>query len=428
MLDNFHKLRPIRVLVFGDIFLDRHTLGRVSRISPEAPIPVFNLESSRALGGGAANVALNLKSLGAEVFIASFVGQDDIGDILVSHLSDRSIETAAILSGSHHKTGVKERFISQGQQLLRVDDEKIMELSPSDTETMIRFLEDLIPEVDVVVISDYAKGTCTPSLIRAVLRLGKEFRKKVIVDPKRSDISIYSPAFLIKPNRKEAYSAIGAEMTDSLMSVAAAIMQKGEFEYLLITLSEEGMVLFDRRLEMVSVPALGREVKDVTGAGDTSLAMLAYGIGSDLTVPESTYLANVAASCAVEKLGCHSVGMKELLLRAFLIDPRYKIAREVNVVFLLTHLIPSEEVIYFEVEKIKKNIAEVLWAVKKMREKTVIAFFSEMSENEALIEFLAASPEIDLLVRGKEAAMLAWDLLQDRLIMNVEDCFPYAKN
>ena len=158
-------------------------------------------------------------------------------------------------------------------------------------------------------------------------------------------------------------------MTDSLMSVAAAIMQKGEFEYLLITLSEEWMVLFDRRLEMVSVPALGREVKDVTGAGDTSLAMLAYGIGSDLTVPESTYLANVAASCAVEKLGCHSVGMKELLLRAFLIDPRYKIAREVNVVFLLTHLIPSEEVIYFEVEKIKKNIAEVLWAVKKKQEK-----------------------------------------------------------
>ncbi|MBP9841571.1 MAG: HldE protein [Simkaniaceae bacterium] len=310
----------VRVSVVGDVMLDHYSYGLVNRISPEAPVPVFLLEKEESLPGGAANVALNLLSLQAEVLLLGRVGDDEKGRILTSFFPKQ--QGLLIQKGYH--TPVKNRLIASNQQMMRVDQEKIVQLPSSYYEAVL----DQVFDADVIALSDYGKGFLTAELIHCIIE-GAHLRNiPVIVDPKGSDFTKYRGAFLIKPNLKEAYAAAKGE--DDLDQVAEYLLRKTEAEMLLVTRSEEGMTLFQKGGEREDFPVFSKEIVDVTGAGDTVLAVLALAIGSGLEIEEGIRMANVAASIAIERVGCVRVSLAEIAERitAKVADPKYGLLLE----------------------------------------------------------------------------------------------------
>jgi rfaE bifunctional protein kinase chain/domain len=302
------RIAHCRVLVVGDVMLDRYWHGEVARISPEAPVPVVHVKREENRLGGAANVALNVKSLGARVTLLSIVGRDDAARSLRQLLNKHDIN-AELGEDPGVETIVKLRVIGRSQQMLRIDFER--EPDHEVLAGMVDRLAALLESHDVVLFSDYGKGGLAH--IPRMIRLAREAGKPVLIDPKGSDWARYSGASIITPNRAELAQVVGQWTSETqLQDKAQALRQQLGLQALLVTRSEEGMTLFETD-RVSSVPAQAREVSDVTGAGDTVIATMALMVACGLGLDQAMALANRAGSLVVAKFGTASLSYEELL-------------------------------------------------------------------------------------------------------------------
>lgn len=315
MVNQTLALHPIRALVIGDFMLDTYTTGRVRRISPEAPVPVLEVLRRESRPGGAGNVVLSLIALGSQVIVAGRIGADPEGEQLQESLIRRGAKLESFLIEESYRTPVKNRLIAESQQLLRVDTEVVAPLSSSFEKRVLERLALIVPTVDVIAMSDYGKGFLTSTLIAKMMSMAAAAAVPVIVDPKGLDFSKYRGATVLKPNVSEAYAAASMERGESLDAVAGRLLKVSEAKWLLITRSEEGSSLFSRSLRRKDFPVRSREVKDVTGAGDTVLAVMSAGIANGFELPWIAQLANVAAGMAIERVGCATITVSELTER-----------------------------------------------------------------------------------------------------------------
>jgi rfaE bifunctional protein kinase chain/domain len=306
---DFSRFDRARILVVGDVMLDRYWFGDVNRISPEAPVPVVRVERREERLGGAANVARNIATLGAGVGLLGVVGQDEAGAVVDGMLAELGIANylnrdAAI------STIIKLRVIGRQQQLLRVDFEE----APTDTvlrDKLTQFSA-LVADYEVIVLSDYAKGSLVN--VAQMIAIAKQHGKRVLVDPKGDDFLLYKGASLLTPNKAEMAHIVGKWKSEQeLAAKAQALMQTLELEALLLTRSEEGMTLFSGA-DVINIPALAREVYDVSGAGDTVIATIAVMLGAGFPIIDAVQMANRAGGIVVGKLGTATVSRDELAI------------------------------------------------------------------------------------------------------------------
>lgn len=323
MIDSLVCLKKNKIAVIGDFMLDSYTKGSVKRISPEAPVCVLKVKKQERLPGGAGNVALNCHALGSQVYAIGRIGDDFASSYLKSDLERLGIVTEGLIFEQEFETPLKNRFMAEHQQLLRVDFEKDQPLLPQTQQAVIEYLAAHMPLFDLVLISDYNKGFLTRELLGAVIELAKAHDVPIFVDPKGCDFTKYLGVTLIKPNLHEAYLASNLDEKATLDDVARVLIEKSGVESLLITRSEQGMSLFSQG-QRVDFKACAKEVIDVTGAGDTVLATLAVTYASGIELSTCIEWANIAASCAIEKLGCVHVGIKELVTALSKNDIRFK--------------------------------------------------------------------------------------------------------
>ena len=303
------KFEHAKVLVVGDVMLDRYWFGDVSRISPEAPVPVLKVSKVEERPGGAANVARNIAALGAQATLLSVVGADEAGDCLQRLLTGQGRVSALLHRDDTISTTIKLRAVARQQQLLRIDFE-----TPPSHEVLNAKLADFrvkLPEADVVVLSDYGKGGLAH--IAEMIRLARAAGKPVLVDPKGDDYARYRGATLLTPNRSEFREVAGSwKSEDDLAARADKLRRELELDALLVTRSEEGMSLY-RADGALHEPTQTREVFDVSGAGDTVIATLAVMLASGAALPEAMRIANRAAGIVVGKLGTAVVSRDEIV-------------------------------------------------------------------------------------------------------------------
>lgn len=296
-----------RVLVVGDIMLDRYWFGEVNRISPEAPVPVVRIERTEDRLGGAANVARNVAALGAATALLGVVGTDEAGDMVQRLLQEDGID-GRLNRDPAISTIIKLRVIGRQQQLLRID----FEQAPSDAilrDKLTQFTA-LVPDYDVVVLSDYAKGSLVN--VREMILSARALGKKVLVDPKGDDFTRYAGASILTPNRAEFRHVVGAWRNEEQLTEKAQQLRNAlELDALLVTRSEDGMTLYSEH-EVIHMPAQAREVYDVSGAGDTVIATLAVMLAAGQSMAQAVAVANRAGGIVVGKLGTATVTGKEL--------------------------------------------------------------------------------------------------------------------
>jgi D-beta-D-heptose 7-phosphate kinase/D-beta-D-heptose 1-phosphate adenosyltransferase len=303
-----------RVLVVGDLILDRYVSGDVQRISPEAPIAVLAAARREERLGGAGNVATNLRAMGAAVEILGFVGADEDGDVVLGLFDSFGVEHGACVRDASRPTTVKTRFVSGVQQMLRVDWEDARSASGVNEEALLARVAPAIATADAVVLSDYGKGVLTPRVLELALRTCKERGVPVLVDPKGTDFTRYRGATLLTPNRKEAELALGRSLK-SLEDVPAAARDLKRIAALhasVITLGADGIYFEDADGTNGLVPTTAQQVFDVTGAGDTVISHLALALGSGWKLADAVVLANTAAGLVVGKRGAASVTRNEV--------------------------------------------------------------------------------------------------------------------
>lgn len=301
------RLQQARVLVVGDVMLDRYWFGDVSRISPEAPVPVAKIEKTEHRAGGAANVARNVAALGGQAVLLSVIGDDEAGDCLNALMAEHGVETV-LIRDQNIATTVKLRVVARNQQLIRLDFEDAPTHEVLDG-VKNRFRE-LLAECDVVILSDYGKGGLTH--VVSFIEWARQAGKPVLIDPKGDDYAKYTGATLLTPNRAELRQVTGSWKNEAdLQEKARALRRNLDLQALLLTRSEEGMTLF-RDGEPHYQPTQAREVFDVSGAGDTVIAGMGLAMAAGLDLPEAMRLANAAAGVVVGKLGTAVCSFDEL--------------------------------------------------------------------------------------------------------------------
>lgn len=302
-----------RLLVVGDVMLDRYIWGEVARISPEAPVPVVRANHQSEQPGGAANVAMNVARLGAQVVVAGFTGADEHERLLKQVLEANRIDSAFVANDGF-PTITKLRIVGGRQQMLRLDSERLGSRPDSEYALLTQRVRELMPGCNAVVLSDYAKGVLTPEVCQTVIRAARAQGVPVLVDPKSTDFSRYRGATTICPNLGELAAALNRDGRDvnGLLSAAESILPALDIEFLTATLSEKGIALV-RPGKCLIAPAAARQVFDVSGAGDTVIAVLALCLASGLEPENAVQLANVAAGIVVGKVGTAPVEKHELL-------------------------------------------------------------------------------------------------------------------
>ena len=278
-MKNFKNFTP-KILVVGDLMIDHYLWGSCERISPEAPVQIVDIAKETTVLGGAGNVINNLKALGAKVSVSSVIGSDDNGVELIEMLKKIGVDTNRVITQNGRKTSKKSRIIATSQQILRYDNESKHDIPSSFVEKIVNSLSDTICDYDAVVLSDYGKGVLTNELCQKIIKLCNKNNIKVLVDPKGSDYGKYSGAYLLTPNKKEAMLATKIEIKDKASLKEALLKMKKECNLgiSLITLSEDGIATFED--EMKIFPTVAKEIFDVTGAGDTVIASIAFSINS----------------------------------------------------------------------------------------------------------------------------------------------------
>ncbi|MCX6969206.1 MAG: bifunctional ADP-heptose synthase [Verrucomicrobia bacterium] len=311
-----------RILVVGDVMLDEFVWGRVSRISPEAPVPVVEVQAESSYPGGAANVARNLRPFCASVLLCGAVGEDSFAAKLRGLLADEGIETGALVETSEIPTIVKTRIIARQQQVVRVDREKNRGSIAAVTDRAAGIVEELMPSVDGVILEDYGKGLICQSLKDRVCSLAKEHGKFLTADPNPGNHLDWSGVGLLKPNRSEAFAMAGRTdygaaddpLQDAdLLDVGSLLLKKWDLAGLLVTLGEHGMILFERGSSPYHTPTKAREVFDVSGAGDTAIALYTLAICAGATPHEAAEISNHASGVVVAKLGTATLVADELI-------------------------------------------------------------------------------------------------------------------
>jgi len=308
------RFSRVRVLVVGDLMLDRFVWGQVERISPEAPVPVVHVTGEDERPGGAGNVVSNVTALGGRAAACGIVGDDPAGKRLASALRALGAGAEGVVVSRHTRTTQKTRIIAHQQQVVRLDHEAPPLLDGTGTRRVRDFVLRGCARFDVVVVSDYAKGVVGPELLAALAEAHVRAPFIWVVDPKRANFAHYRRASLMKPNRAEAAEAAGIDIRDraSLSAAGRRLLERWEAEAVLISCGEEGMALFKRGGGVQEFPTVAREVYDVTGAGDTVLATCALALGAGGTLEEATVLANHAAGVVVGKIGTATLRADEL--------------------------------------------------------------------------------------------------------------------
>jgi rfaE bifunctional protein kinase chain/domain len=303
-----HSFQGRRILILGDLMLDRYWWGRVDRISPEAPVPVVRKQRSTIAPGGAANVACNIAALGGEPLLVGLLGTDSAGQEFRTALLERGIGVDHVIVDSDRGTTVKTRIVAHNQHVVRVDEESTHPVGASLLKQVVGRVDSLLPSCDVVILSDYAKGLLVPDLLQEVIHSASRKERRTVIDPKGGDYSRYNGAYVLTPNRMEALIAAGFPPTQKDSSAAAArLLDTLRVEAVLVTEGDEGMTLYGRSRNPQHVPALARTVYDVTGAGDTVIATLSLALAAGASLWTAAQLANVAAGLAVEQVGTTAV-------------------------------------------------------------------------------------------------------------------------
>ena len=310
-----------RVLAIGDLMLDEFIWGKVSRISPEAPVPVVQVVGESYYPGGAANVARNLREFTPAVSLMGMAGTDAHGQKLCRLLAECGIDTAAVQQEETFATTVKTRIIARNQQVVRVDRERPQTPTGEQARRAMAALDALIDTVDAIIVADYGKGFLTQPLADYICRVASSRGRILTIDPHPHTSLSWKGATAVKPNRAEAFLAAGLAPSDpagapladrQLLEAGRRLAERWECESILITLGEQGMLLFQRDAEPYSIPARAKDVFDVSGAGDTALAVFTLGLAAGATAREAAEIANDASSIVVGKLGTATVTLDEL--------------------------------------------------------------------------------------------------------------------
>jgi D-beta-D-heptose 7-phosphate kinase/D-beta-D-heptose 1-phosphate adenosyltransferase len=311
----FSDAKNVSVLVVGDLMLDQYVYGTIDRISPEAPVSVVNWRSEKSGLGGAANVAHNLAQLGCRVFLAGVTGVDASAEELLQIAKSMGIDTAGVVADANRPTTLKTRIIAHGQQVIRIDREVRAEIDDALAKSLLDYVWKCLPQVDGVILSDYAKGVLTPSLCASVIQAADSQHKRVLVDPKGHDFSKYEGAFLLTPNKKELAEAthMPVHTEADIRKAADALFRVVGCEAILVTRGEEGMSLFSANTDGVHIQTEIRDVFDVTGAGDTVISMLGRLLFAGVGLLPAAQLANMAAGLKIGKLGAAAVSADEII-------------------------------------------------------------------------------------------------------------------
>jgi D-glycero-beta-D-manno-heptose-7-phosphate kinase len=408
MISNvFARLNPKKVMVIGDLMLDAYTVGSVSRISPEAPVPILRVlqESSRA--GGAGNVVLNLVSLGAEVFAVGRVGADVPGQDLKENLSFQGVEVEGIFVDTTFRTPLKNRVIAENQQIIRVDHEKITPTSSQVEEKIRKYLSSKIPQVDVVALSDYNKGLFSEELTQAAITIANEHNIPILVDPKGVSYKKYRGCTLLKPNLKEAYDATSMEEHEAIEDVAEKLIKEVSPKHLMVTRSEKGISLFSKKLSRADFPTRVKEVNDVTGAGDTVLATMCFALANKLGIEDCIELSNLAAGIAVEHFGCARVSLSEIAQRLLKEKTTNKIFKE-DYLYVLKEAVKGKSFTVLGVHNQDQLDQDLFKAIRELRAKIdgrllVYVRHLDPDPDPEFISLLASLLEIDFIVLKKES-------------------------
>lgn len=307
--DLLSKISGRKVLVIGDLMIDEYIWGAVERVSPEAPVPVVGVKGQTLRLGGAANVANNVRGLGGEVELCGVVGDDQMGRWLLSDLERKGIGVRGIVTIHGRPTTVKTRVMAHEQQVVRVDKEVTTSIERSDERVLLASAGSFMVDCGCVVMSDYAKGVLTTTLIRDLISMAREERVPIAVDPKVIHFPMYKNVSVLTPNLLETAAGSGVRIdgVESLLKAGRKIIEKLGCENLVVTKGEEGMTVFEGTERVNHLPAENRQVYDVTGAGDTVISTLAMGIAGGLTMLDAAYLANVAAGIVVGEVGTVAV-------------------------------------------------------------------------------------------------------------------------
>jgi len=296
--------------------VDEYLWGNVDRISPEAPVQIVSVKEENSTLGGSGNVANNLIELGAKVSLAGVIGSDRYGRLLLAKLNKLGVNTDGIVKEPERPTTRKTRIIADNQQVLRIDRETKKDISRQTHDVILNYIESVISDVDLVLISDYGKGLITDALLSSLTSVIKKHKKISIADPKGRNFLKYSGVSLLTPNKKEAAIASGIEIVDesTLIKAGNRILKIVKIEKLLITCGKNGMVLFEHNKNPYYISAQARQVFDVSGAGDTVIAVLGLVVASGASFAKAAFIANAAAGIVVSKVGTSTVSKNELLL------------------------------------------------------------------------------------------------------------------
>jgi D-glycero-beta-D-manno-heptose-7-phosphate kinase len=310
-----------RIAVIGDLMLDRYFWGKVSRTSPEAPVPVVEIDEESTRLGGAANVANNIASLGGVPIMIGIVGKDTGADSLQTLIAEKGFPVTGIIIDSSRPTTIKTRVIAHGQHVVRIDQEEKIDITVDTQQKILAALENQIKSINGIILQDYNKGVLTKGLIQSVIRLAKEYKKPVTVDPKSNNFFEYQGVSVFKPNRKEAEEALGHRLNtlDDMKGAAYDLLKKLAAENILLTLGEMGMILLEQNGSLAHVETKARHVADVSGAGDTVIATLTMAMVAGASIRESAALANYAGGIVCGEVGIVPIE-KDILIQTILKD------------------------------------------------------------------------------------------------------------
>lgn len=308
------KLNDTTIMVVGDVMLDHFIWGKVTRISPEAPVPVVDIENESLMLGGAANVLNNITSLGGRAHLCGVIGHDDMGKRLVHELRALGVDTGGVIVEDGRPTTIKTRVVAHGQQIVRFDRENRGQIGRATEDLIIGYVKGMDGSLGGIIVSDYAKGVVTKRLVGELVKVAAKRRIPIAVDPKVGHFDFYKGVTVVTPNNLEASQASGTDIVDdeTLRTAGRLLMAKLGSEALLVTRGEHGMSLFIGDKPPINIPTVAKEVFDVTGAGDTVIAVFTLALAAGASMHEAAVIANHAAGIVVGEVGTATVSTEEL--------------------------------------------------------------------------------------------------------------------
>jgi D-beta-D-heptose 7-phosphate kinase/D-beta-D-heptose 1-phosphate adenosyltransferase len=420
----FSRLQKKNSLVIGDFMLDKYTYGNINRISPEAPVSILKVNNEKMQPGGAGNVVLNLLFLGSNVTAIGRIGDDLEGDILLNLLKQKNTNVDYLIVQKNYKTTVKNRFIAESQQVLRVDFEKIEPLDKEIEENIIEVLPQILGSIDVIAVSDYAKGFLSDKLIRYVIEIAREKKVPIVVDPKGSNFYKYKFANVLKPNLKEAYIAANLDKKEKLDKVAKILLKQTKVDHLLITRSQEGISLFSQNDIRKDFPVRSKEVKDVTGAGDTVLAIFCLSIANKLDLDHAAQLSNIGASIAIEYIGCAQITLSQFAKRLLEYDTENKIF-DFSHLFALKKVLENNKFSLIGLNSNKGITTSIFRAIKKLasnKSQGIIVYILDPNPDDEFVDLLSSIHEVDFIIlKDKNLKSLIEEIHPDNIYLMQEE-------